>query len=172
MSLPRFIPVGGGRELVTFPAIEQQVLTASGATAIDRKKPNPILIPPEGYVPNNEEEAELLKGHSAFGTTFKAIEPEEQEVIEQAQAQQAEGNPAEAPQASEAQEAATPTSEEPAEEPTSSYDDVASKVEAAEILTAEPYNIPTEALKSDAGNLTKDNIRGVADQLGISFPNL
>ena len=161
---PLYVPTSGGRELISFPEEEQQVVQAGG-TAIRVTKPNPIVLPPEGYRPRNEKEDARLQAHPAYGTQYTAIEPELEEAAAQASTDE-EG---------EASDEDVPTGDDEdgeAASSTGSHEDIVSKAGAAEVLTSAPFNLPVNSLQSEAGNLTKARIREAASQVGVDFPNL
>jgi hypothetical protein len=138
------------------------------------------------YQPRNQNEVDALRefgGNVANGgRIIKELPIEAEKQAEKLESEQADVEPAASDKAEqlESEQAEESADSEPADDGQAeasqaddgAYPEITSKAEAAQLLTAAPYSVPVEALKSEHGNLTKEQIRSAAKNYGISFPNL
>lgn len=168
LSTIRFVSARDRKEIFTLPPLEREVMH-KGRAIVDRKTfPQIVIEPGQGHRPRSQLELRALRESDMNvangGRVFKEVD--------------VSGTPEVTGENTDLQEADTSDSDgevntEPqTESATGPVETVTSKTEAAEVLMDEPYNVPRQALLTENENLSVTEIRDVAEEFGVSFPNL
>ena len=157
----RVVGLRDKKEIITLPPLERTVLV-NGREVIKEVPLQTVVIERGSYhVPRSENELEALKSSAMHGKIYRVVEQEAEEPEEEPDEDEQPPAPPEEPKTADG-----------SVQISDALEGITTKAEAAEVLMNEPFSVDKELLLSDAGNLTKSNIKDAAEQFGVSFPNL